>query len=439
MADQHQRSAPGKKPAQRSLFSRRNLIIIIVAGFIAMAALLFGGSSGSQNWQPVQQSIGHPLVLLQDSMDQGKIFAGVEAGKIYTTTDGGQNWQNLSNGLSANTPIVALAETPNDAYLYASGAGGVFMSSDNGLSWKAISTGLPKYDVVDTLALGDASGSVIYAGTTNSGVYVTKDGGKQWSALSSGLPVRADVYHILVSQKYTEVYAALTPGGIYTLQNGASWRTAGTGIPASTDVFALLSIAQSSGKAPILLAGTDNGLYTSADSGLTWKAQSNGLSSMRVLSLYSPTQLSALVLAGTDTGVFSSVNSGTSWARVQNKFISTDPVASVSAINPTTNGAILFAASNTVYRYPGTGNGFVLGAVRIIGLLILLALLLIIVSQMNQFSRQYTAPPLILTPEKAALRKQMARQEKFNARENSTIRRGGADASAEKKDKTDEV
>ncbi len=439
MANQRQQLVSSNKPAQRSLLSRRNLIFVIIAGFIAIAALLFGGSSGSQSWQPVQQSIGHPLILLQDSVDQGKIFAGSESGKIFTTTDGGQNWETLNSGLPANMPVVALAETPDDAYLYAGGAGGVFVSSDNGLSWKAITNGLPKDDVVDTLALGDASGKIIYAGTTNSGVYVTNDGGTQWSALNIGLPVRADVYHLAVAPKYTEVYAALTPGGVYTLQNGASWRVAGTGIPASADVFALAAIVQSSGKAPILLAGSDNGLYISSDSGLTWKLQNNALSAMRVLSLYSPAQLPALVLAGTDTGVFSSANSGISWARVQNKFTTADPVASVSAINPTTNGAILFAASNTIYRYPGVGNGFVLSAVRIIGLLILLALLLIVVSQMNQFSRQYSAPTPSLSPEKAAQRAQIARKEKFNARENSTIRRGSAETNAENKDMNDDA
>jgi len=40
MANQRQQLVSSNKPAQRSLLSRRNLIFVIIAGFIAIAALL---------------------------------------------------------------------------------------------------------------------------------------------------------------------------------------------------------------------------------------------------------------------------------------------------------------------------------------------------------------------------------------------------------------
>ena len=131
---------------------------------------------------------------------------------LYKTTDGGQSWEKLTNGLPEDgktgcTEIVMHPDNPDILYAgfyhrlrtpyhYTSGgeAGGVFKSEDGGKSWRKLSKGLPTgpTGMIDLSICRKAPNVIVGAieadenlpaGVPGSGVYRSDDGGESWTFL----------------------------------------------------------------------------------------------------------------------------------------------------------------------------------------------------------------------------------------------------------------
>src|SRR5207249_2650015 len=72
----------------------------------------------------------------------GDIFAGTPGGGVYRSTDDGDNWTLVDNGLT-NTWVTALAINSSGDIFAATLGGGAFRSTDNGDSWTQLNTGVP--------------------------------------------------------------------------------------------------------------------------------------------------------------------------------------------------------------------------------------------------------------------------------------------------------
>lgn len=106
------------------------------------------------------------------------------------------------------------------------------------------------------------------------------------------------------------VLFAGTDNGIYcTANNGATWESYNTGLSWGTGVVpTVLSILISN---DTLIAGTDgHGAYRSVNGGNTWTTADSGLNCKTV---YAFTRQGSLVIAGTDKGIFVSSDLGFSW------------------------------------------------------------------------------------------------------------------------------
>lgn len=97
------------------------------------------------------------------------LFAGTEGGGIFLSTNNGQNWTAVNNGLT-NQNVRALAVSGNN--LFAGTVGdGVFLSTNNGESWAAANNGLTNL-TINSLAASDKN---IFAGTEGAGVFRGSD------------------------------------------------------------------------------------------------------------------------------------------------------------------------------------------------------------------------------------------------------------------------
>jgi len=123
---------------------------------------------------------------------------------------------------------------------------------------------------------------------------------------------------------------------------GASW--------SSPDLTAaVLSLAVSPG---LLWAGTNNGLYTSADSGKTWQ-QVSSLRPATVWSIVTDPANANLVFACTQSGVFRSQDAGSTWnltAPVSNLGYSSTPVCYYLAASPASISTLLANFEDSIYR-----------------------------------------------------------------------------------------
>lgn len=130
----------------------------------------------------------HPTVL-------NTFWVGAPAGGLWKTTDNGQTWTILNNGLGnigctdlavdpTNTNILYLAT--GDGYAGDTPSIGIYKSTDGGITWNA--TGLsftPGANATIRRLIINPSNTQILLAATNSGVYRTTDGGANWAQINT--------------------------------------------------------------------------------------------------------------------------------------------------------------------------------------------------------------------------------------------------------------
>jgi hypothetical protein len=131
------------------------------------------------------------------------IFAGTAFGGVYLSTNSGQSWAPVNNGLS-NTYVEALATSGK--YIFAGTNNGVYVSTNNGASWVWSNNGLAN-EYVRSFVI---NGTKVFVGTLG-GVYMSQNNGGSWTAVNNGLASNA-VYALAASD--THLYAG-TNGGVY--------------------------------------------------------------------------------------------------------------------------------------------------------------------------------------------------------------------------------
>ena len=148
--------------------------------------------------------------------DPDVVYAGLDDGNVWVTTNGGGNWTKISGELPERW-ITRVAVDPSDAataYVTLSGyredlhLPHVFRTTNSGASWTDISGDLPEAPINAVVVDPDVAGT-LYVGT-DLGVYATHDGGAAWSVLGAGLPLVT--IHDLVLHNPTRTLVAGTHG-----------------------------------------------------------------------------------------------------------------------------------------------------------------------------------------------------------------------------------
>ena len=231
------------------------------------------------------------------------ILAGTGLG-VFRTTDGGDRWTSVNNGLT-NPYIRVLAVSGTS--LIAGTSGGVFHSTDNGTNWAPVSSGL-----TDTsIGALTVSGRVTFAGTENGGIYRSTDYGKNWSVANNRVLNSAWVAALAVSFSGTKLFAGTDAGVFLSTDSGATWRATGaTGNP----IWALAVSGTS------LFAGIGGGVFLSTNDGADWSAVNNGLNYRGLLHSFAVSDTG--LFAGTwGGGVFYSANNGAYWTAVNDGIV----------------------------------------------------------------------------------------------------------------------
>jgi photosystem II stability/assembly factor-like uncharacterized protein len=211
---------------------------------------LFRSTDGGQNWQKViskDENTGASDVEI-DPTNPDVVYAGMwearegpwedgnevngTAGGLFKSTDGGNTWRQLTNGLPKDlSQIYVTIAASNPKRLYAtagmaSGALGVYRSDDGGENWsKTTDDPRPSGRIGGgDLAIPRAdpkNADVIYSASTVT--MKSTDGGKTWSGFR-GAPGGDDYQNLWINPNDPNTILLVSDqGAIVTVNGGASW------------------------------------------------------------------------------------------------------------------------------------------------------------------------------------------------------------------------
>jgi photosystem II stability/assembly factor-like uncharacterized protein len=177
--------------------------------------------------------------------------------------------------------------SPHDPHALYIGAQYVMKTTDGGNNWQEVSpdlTGKPTSETgrrgqqppaISTLALSTAHAGTIWAGTSNGLIHVTRDG-KNWHDVTpKGLPDRSNIVAIEASHHdAATAYAVVNafqqsrPIVYRTRDYGQTWQPINTGLP---DSYIARIVREDTERKGLLYAGTESGAWVSFDDGDHWQ------------------------------------------------------------------------------------------------------------------------------------------------------------------------
>jgi len=156
----------------------------------------------------------HSLTCLAISpLNTDYIMSGAGDGIIHISTDYGQNWQNITEGLPVRwiTDVVFDPQDENTIYVTISGfrwdeeLPHVFKSVDLGQNWTSISGNLPEIPVNQLVIDPDNSNKLIVG--TDAGIYMSIDAGENWESITGNMPM-VPIVAIKLIPTTKDLYAA---------------------------------------------------------------------------------------------------------------------------------------------------------------------------------------------------------------------------------------
>lgn len=177
---------------------------------------------------------GQVTTIAESPKDENILFAGTDDGLIYTTTDGGKNWNKVDNiqGVPERTyvnEIIASNHNKSVAYAtfnhhrYGDFKPYLFKTMDGGKTWHPIQNNLPERGTVYCVAEDHINPDLLFAGT-EFGVYFSNDGGNKWIQLKGGLPTIA-VRDMEIQQRESDLVLATFGRGFYVLDDYSPLRS----------------------------------------------------------------------------------------------------------------------------------------------------------------------------------------------------------------------
>jgi photosystem II stability/assembly factor-like uncharacterized protein len=297
---------------------------------------MFRSRDSGVTWLATSEFEHFPVNTIVVNPSNSKVvYAATSRQGVLKTTDGGNTWSTVNNGLAAATnaatsrlvpgplapqdilqalqeeerpslgneagvflsatisySILTLAfdwRNPANVYL-GTNTGGVIKSSNSGSSWA--SSGLSGMAVY-TLAVDPVNSQTVYAGTDGSAgaLWKSMNGGQTWNGSNSGIQ-NLTVSAVVIDQaNANDLYAATSDGVYYSSDGGSGWQLIGF---SGATVYSLALTPQG------LFAGTDRGLRLTHDGGDHWLEYSSGTPAMQVNSMMQTSANGKILFAATN-------------------------------------------------------------------------------------------------------------------------------------------
>lgn len=242
-----------------------------------------GNSSNINDWPRIVGGDGFQPIF--DPIDSDHWFAETQRGGIRMTTDNGESFTRINEGLDGNKNWdMQYIMSPHDNSVLYTGTDIVYAAYDSydpewvPISEKMTDGGFPTSlsTSISDIHESPVAKGYLYIGTSNGLVHRSLDAGLSWELISADLPDRY-VSSVKPSPDFAEtVYATFTGykfnefiPRIYKSEDaGDTWVSISNNLPdiAINDVFIIEGY-----KDRVLFVATDGGIYGSIDSGASWE------------------------------------------------------------------------------------------------------------------------------------------------------------------------
>ncbi|MEM7343449.1 MAG: hypothetical protein AAF485_04345, partial [Chloroflexota bacterium] len=293
-----------------------------------------------------------------------EVYALVKREGIYKSSNGGDEpWVKLPVDASSVTTFVI--DPTNPTRLYAPTWNAVLKSTDGGNSWDALTNGLVANRAVDTLVVDPIDPDILYVGVGEN-IASSTNGGQSWSSQTVGRGLAVGKLHTITVDPFNHntIYVAGLASAIYKSTNSGESFTplpynvgqgafAFTPHPTQKDSFL---VGMNSGDAAI--AQTQNGVeFTSVSQGLLFGGGDSAYSAI----VYAPSR-PTIVYTGSGyeddrlaKGIFKSSDGGESWRGI-NDGLSINPATGqpyyvkAIAVSPDDPDIVFAATGNGLYK-----------------------------------------------------------------------------------------
>ena len=188
----------------------------------------FISEDNGHTWKDSSLGMGNDGIfssVVMHPQDHKILFAGSYNG-VVKSTDGGKTWTKKNNGMpSEQWPYTIAIDSQNPDVMYISTKNGqnkgfssrntfygvVIKSTDGGESWFKIMNGLDEKSEFYTLIIYPLDHNILFL-STNRGVYISQDAGSTWQSANNGLPSTNNQVRDNVAQNL-----ALTPDNKYLI------------------------------------------------------------------------------------------------------------------------------------------------------------------------------------------------------------------------------
>jgi photosystem II stability/assembly factor-like uncharacterized protein len=267
----------------------------------------------STDWRTTGPPGGDVRGLVVDPSNPDRFYFGTLDGQIYTSSDGGRQWQLLYNFGKPKLFVDHIIVDPRNPRVIYVGAhrhntpGGFFKSTDGGVTWKESEQ--LKNEALHSLAQSESNPDTLIAGTFNT-IFRSDDAGESWKQLpTTDVPELYHVESLAIDPRSTKIiYAGTFHLPYKSVDGGQTWRSIREGIIDDSDVFAIDIDPRDPNH---VIASACSGIYESKSGGESWrKVQGIPSQSRRTRAILQHPSVAGIVFAGTTEGFWRSDRGG---------------------------------------------------------------------------------------------------------------------------------
>lgn len=357
--------------------------------YAAVGSDIYMSTQGGGNWQLFDYSGGFLTTIASIAVDADGVALAADQLQFYVRAKAASDWSPIL-GSDAFVNCIAVGPQAAPPAFLAHGRAG---TSEGGLDlWQGGSSfafSFANADSVSAIAADPQQGGRWLGSTTGGIVEYEPNRSKPWQGVG-GAPIGVATDIIFDTRTPGVVYVSTATGIFRSTDAGLTLVSSSNGIPSTIPPVVVRSLLPQPGTGTAMLAGTNKGLYQSAD-GANWAPGSGDLSGRQVFGLSSDPNAASTVWAGTDDGVYRSTNAGANFSKAgvsgnvhavlasqagpiyaagdAGLFVSTDggtTWAQVSGVTPPVVALVedsgtgsVFAGSSGGGVFQGSGNSFV--------------------------------------------------------------------------------